>query len=205
MAKRNPYSRWRRLPPVFRSGEHKLPDPGEEPQRIILYLPAAVLDQAESLAGKAGVPTVQEYCARLLGQAIEVERVKAHMVDVEAKRGPLEGFKEVTGDPDYLAEWQKQFESRESTAGKPQLPDPSPGEPGSEVMILGDDNEKLNEDRNQDLSLASEHGELPERVIVRIEPAPWVTGPVITERIVPEVLDGKVIEASPDPRGGGRS
>ena len=119
MAKRNPYSRWRRLPPVFRSGEHKLPGPNEEPQRIIIYLPGAVLDQAEVLAGKAGVPTIQEYCAGLLGRAIEVERVKAHMVEVEVKRGPLEGFNEVTGDPDYLAEWHEQSESRETAAGRP--------------------------------------------------------------------------------------
>ena len=125
MAKRNPYSRWRRLPPVFRSGEHKLPGPNEEPQRIIIYLPGAVLDQAEVLAGKAGVPTIQEYCAGLLGRAIEVERVKAHMVEVEVKRGPLEGFNEVTGDPDYLAEWHEQSESRETAAGRPQPPSSS--------------------------------------------------------------------------------
>ena len=170
MAKRNPYSRWRRLPPVFRSGEHKLPGPNEEPQRIIIYLPGAVLDQAEVLAGKAGVPTIQEYCAGLLGRAIEVERVKAHMVQVEAKRGPLEGFNEVTGDPDYLAEWHEQSESRETAAGRPQP-------------------------LNEDSSPSPEQGESPERVLVRIEPAPRVIGRVITERIVPEVMDGTALEA----------
>ena len=56
VAKRDPYSRWRRLPPVFRSGEHKLPAAGDEPQRIILYLKGAVLDQAEELAEKPGFP-----------------------------------------------------------------------------------------------------------------------------------------------------
>lgn len=170
MAKRNPYSRWRRLPPVFRSGEHKLPGPNEEPQRIIIYLPGDVLDQAEVLAGKAGVPTIQEYCAGLLGRAIEVERVKAHMVEVEVKRGPLEGFNEVTGDPDYLAEWHEQSESRETAAGRPQP-------------------------LNEDSSPGPKHGESPERVLVRIEPAPRVIGRVITERIVPEVLDGTALEA----------
>ena len=123
MAKRDPYSRWRRLPPVFRSGEHKLPGPGEEPQRIILYLPGAVLDQAEALAGKAGVPTVQEYCAGLLGRAIEVERVKDHVAEVEAQRGPLEGFNEIADDPDYLAEWREHSESRETAAARPQTAD----------------------------------------------------------------------------------
>ena len=163
MAKRNPYSRWRRLPPVFRSGEHKLPGPNEEPQRIIIYLPGAVLDQAELLAGKAGVPTIQEYFAGLLGRAIEVERVKAHMVEVEAKRGPLEGFNEVTGDPDYLAEWHEQSESRETAAGRPQPPSSSGVEaiPASPISTgasgrvmhpapagadLEDGNDPLNED-----------------------------------------------------------
>ena len=113
MAKRNPYSRWRRLPPVFRSGEHKLPGYGDEAQRIILYLQGDALDQAEALAEQAGVPTLQEYCAQLLARAIEVERLKHHMADVEAKHGPLRGFNEVTGDPGYLAEWREQSEARE--------------------------------------------------------------------------------------------
>jgi len=182
VAKRNPYSRWRRLPPVFRSGEHKLPDPGEEPQRIIIYLPAAVLDQAELLTGKAGVPTIQEFCAELLKRAIEVERVKAHLVEVEEKRGPLEGFNEITGDPDYLAEWQEQSESRETAAGKSHRPD-SPG--------VEDSNDPSNKDSTQ----SPGHGESPQRVLVRIEPAPRVTGPVITERIVPEVMNGTALEA----------
>ena len=114
MAKRNnPYSRWRRLPPVFRSGEHKLPTPGEEPQRIILYLRGDILDRAEDLAAQAGVPTVQEYCAGLLARAIEVERVKHQVAEVEERRGPLEGFHEIADDPDYLAEWREQSGARE--------------------------------------------------------------------------------------------
>ena len=116
------------------------------------------------------MPTIQEYCAGLLGRAIEVERVKAHMVEVEVKRGPLEGFNEVTGDPDYLAEWHEQSESRETAAGRPQP-------------------------LNEDSSPSPQHGESPERVLVRIEPAPRVIGRVITERIVPEVLDGTALEA----------
>lgn len=110
MAKRPPYSRWRRLPPVFRSGEHKLPGPENEPQRIILYLPGSILDQAESLAEKHGIPTVQEYCSGLLAKAIETERVSHHVAEVEAKRGPLEGFQEIAGDAAYLAEWHERSE-----------------------------------------------------------------------------------------------
>ena len=208
MAKRNPYSRVRRLPPVFRSGEHKLPGPNEEPQRIIIYLPGAVLDQAEVLAGKAGVPTIQEYCAGLLGRAIEVERVKAHMVEVEVKRGPLEGFNEVTGDPDYLAEWHEQSESRETAAGRPQPPSSSgveaiPASPistGASGRVIhpapaGAGLEDGNDPLNEDSSPGPKHGESPERVLVRIEPAPRVIGRVITERIVPEVMDGTALEA----------
>jgi hypothetical protein len=208
VAKRNPYSRWRRLPPVFRSGEHKLPGPGEEPQRIILYLPGAVLDQAEALAGKAGAPTIQEYCAGLLGRAIEIERVKDHMAEVEAKRGPLEGFNEIAGDPDYLTEWHEQSESRETPAGKPQ-PTNSPGHdaipaspilPGAigRVMLpapAAADESDGNDPLHRLPSPSPEMGEFPERVQIRLEPALRVIGPVITERIVPEVLDGTAVKA----------
>src|SRR3954453_3696694 len=134
VAKRNnPYSRWRRLPPVFRSGEHKLPTPGDEPQRIIVYLRGDILDRAEALAAQAGVPTVQEYCAGLLARAIETERVKHQVAEVEAKRGPLEGFHEIADDPDYLAEWRGKTGAREN-------PPPADMAPGTEHrLILKDD------------------------------------------------------------------
>ena len=53
-------------PPVFRIGEVKLPDRNLEPQRLTLYLPGGLLDTAEAQAERAGVETVQEYCADLL-------------------------------------------------------------------------------------------------------------------------------------------
>ena len=40
-------------------------------QRLTLYLPAFVLDWAEQQASRAGVSTVQLYCAGLLRSAIE--------------------------------------------------------------------------------------------------------------------------------------
>ena len=40
---------------------------------------------------------VQEYCAELLARAIEIERVKQHVAQVEARRGPLEGLSEDLG------------------------------------------------------------------------------------------------------------
>ncbi len=186
MAKRNPYSRWRRLPPVFRAGEHKIADPGEDKARLILYLPLAVFEQAETLAVKGSVPTVQEYCTKLLSDAIEVERVKAHLVEVEEKRGPLEGFKEITDDPTYLAEWHEQSGSREIEAAQPLPENPPDGENVPAVRFLDDE---TTEPADHPLS-DSMPAELPGRVIVRIEPAQRVIEPVITERIVPEVLDG---------------
>ena len=54
--------------------EHRPIGTGNEVDRIILYLPSRLLDLAEVLAGKAGVPAIQDYCARLLAQAIEAEQ-----------------------------------------------------------------------------------------------------------------------------------
>ena len=84
---------------------------GTELDRIILYVPAGILDLAEALAEKAGVPTVQDYCALLLMQALETERVQQKVADFEARRGPLEGLKEIADDPDYLAEWQERSDA----------------------------------------------------------------------------------------------
>jgi hypothetical protein len=145
-------------------------------------LPAAVLDQAEILAQKAGVSTIQEYCAELLRQSIEVERVKSHMVEVEAKRGPLEGFNEVTGDPDYLAEWREQSGSRESAAGKSQTPKSKQAEGANEAL-------------HENHSPGTDRQGSDDRLLVRLEPSPRVIEPLRTERYVPEVVDETAIEA----------
>jgi hypothetical protein len=202
VAKRNPYSRWRRLPPVFRSGEHKIPGPGEEAQRIILYLRGDVLDQAEALAEQAGVPTLQEYCAQLLARAIEIERVKHHVAEVEAKHGPLEGFHEIAGDPDYLAEWREQAESREVAAAKGQSPGPTdyidPAELNLPIDPPGPSPPEAESDSpsQQDGSPSedTEPRRSPDPPRIRIEPGRYGVGPPITERIVPEVLDLSAIE-----------
>ena len=116
MPKRPRFSRWRRLPGVFRTGDNRPTNSGTELDRIILYVPARILDLAEALAEKAGVPTVQDYCALLLMQSLENERVHQKVADFEARRGPLEGLKQIAADPDYLAEWQ------ESSDAKPDGP-----------------------------------------------------------------------------------
>jgi hypothetical protein len=124
--KRPRFSRWRRLPPVFRSGEHRPIGTGNELDRIILYLPSRLLDLAEALAAKAGVPVIQDYCARLLAQAIEAEQVRQKVTAFESRRGPLEGLKEVAEDPDYLAEWQVRSEPK---------PAPLPAPPGDAITV----------------------------------------------------------------------
>ena len=210
MANRDRYSRWLRLPPVFRSGEHKIPGPGEEAQRITLYLPGAVLDQAEALAGKAGVATLQEYCERLLGEAIEVERLKDHVAEVEARRGPLEGFNEISGDPGYLSEWRELSGARQTAASGPQnTPDHGP-ETASDLTISadtidhltlpsqieGDDDatqrtDVVGNEASEDVSpaQADEQGAPAARPRIRIEPARRAAEPVISQKIAPEVLD----------------
>ena len=84
-------------PPVFRTGEHRPIGTGNELDRIILYLPARSLDLAEALAEKAGVPAIQDYCGRLLNQAIESEQDRQKVIGIEARRGPLEGLKQIAG------------------------------------------------------------------------------------------------------------
>jgi len=101
---------------VFRTGEHRPTDSGTDLDRIILYVPARILDLAEALAEKAGVPTVQDYCALLLMRSLENERVQQKVADFEARRGPLEGLKQIANDPDYLAEWQEQSETKPETS-----------------------------------------------------------------------------------------
>ena len=112
MPKRPRFSRWRRLPGVFRTGDNRPTNSGTELDRIILYVPARILDLAEALAEKAGVPTVQDYCALLLMQSLENERVHQKVSDFEARRGPLEGLKQIAADPDYLAEWQESSDAK---------------------------------------------------------------------------------------------
>jgi hypothetical protein len=132
VAKRPRFSRWRRLPPVFRSGEHRPVGTGNELDRIILYLPIRILDLAEALAEKAGIPAVQEYCSQLLARALEAERIQQKVADFEARRGPLEGLKAIAADPDYLAEWQARSEPRPEppAAGGLEL-DATPGHSSS--------------------------------------------------------------------------
>jgi len=112
VAKRPRYSRWRRLPGVYRFGEKKRPDPDLDPQRLTLYLTWSELDAAAALAAEAGGLTIQEYCTGLLQQGLEAERIRAQVANLEAQRGVLEGLHEIAEDPEYLAEWKAQAEAQ---------------------------------------------------------------------------------------------
>lgn len=104
MAKRPQFSRWRRLPSVYRFGDDKPPDPNLEPQRLSLYVAIGAIDLAEAQARRLGFANVQDYCTELLLQAIEAERVREHVDEVEARHGGFEGLHEISDDPTYLAE-----------------------------------------------------------------------------------------------------
>ena len=119
MAKRPIPSRYRRLTGLYRFHERKPSDPGLEPQRLTLYLPGNLLDRAEGLALRHGHETVQQYCEGLLGEAIEAARDRERVGDVEARRGPLEGLRGITDDPEFLAEL-----SASTHASHPQPPPP---------------------------------------------------------------------------------
>jgi len=104
LAKR-PRNLWRRPGTSFRLGQRGPGSENLDEQRLTLYLPARLLDWAEDQAAQAGESTVQVYCARLLGKAIEAEHSRGTVADAEAKRGALEGFRAITDDPEYLADW----------------------------------------------------------------------------------------------------
>jgi hypothetical protein len=102
-----------------------LPDPNQEEQRISLYVPGAFLDMAEAQASRLGSGMLHDYCAELLKKAIEAERVREHVAEVEAKRGPMEGLHEIAADPEYLAELSAAAVPRETAGPEPEVSDDS--------------------------------------------------------------------------------
>ena len=104
MAKRSRSVRFRRPAGTYRIHERKEPDPRRELQRLILYLPAGVLDIAETQAIRKGFDTVQGFCETLLRDAIESEHDRERVEEVETKHGALEGLRAIAEDPEYLAE-----------------------------------------------------------------------------------------------------
>lgn len=110
---------WKRPYTSFRHGDHLRPDADDEPQRLTLYLPGRVLDLAETLSNRAKALTVQLYCEDLLTRALESERSIHHVAEAEAKHGPFEGLREISDDPEYLAEWTASSARRDGEPGHP--------------------------------------------------------------------------------------
>ncbi len=104
---------WKRPYTSFRHGDRLRPDVDEEPIRLTLYLPGRVLDLAEKLSNRAKALTIQLYCERLLTKALEAEWSIGHVAEAEEKHGPFEGLRDVTDDPEYLAEWTASIARRD--------------------------------------------------------------------------------------------
>jgi hypothetical protein len=116
LAKRPMYSRWKRLPGLYRTGDEHLPDPHAEPLRLTLYLPGTLIDWAEEQARRAGAGSVQEYCTSLLRRAIEAAHDRRKVEESEARRATLEGLAAISADPEYLAELSAEMQPTATTA-----------------------------------------------------------------------------------------
>jgi hypothetical protein len=178
---------------VFRTGEHRPLDKGTELDRIILYVPSRILDLAEALAEKAGAGSVQDYCALLLMQSLENERVQKRVAEFEARRGPLEGLKEIAADPHYLAEWQQRSDPRTDTPpidvsggeiGRTSAP--VPDQPVSVEVVIPEEEAGSPDPPVQPVD-SQIHDQEPALVPhqIRVEPAPSVP-PIIS--LKPKVL-----------------
>lgn len=143
MARQRPqYSRYRRLPGLYRFHERKPDDPNEEPQRLTVYLTGTLLDLAEAQARRAGLGTAQAYCEDVLRRTIEAERDRGRVEDVEARRGPMEGLKAIADDPEYLAELSASQPRSAKDKEKDQgggAPVPAPAPPAAEWEWLPPD------------------------------------------------------------------
>lgn len=96
---------WRpRLLGSFRTGQDRPADLGNDPQRLVLYLPGFALDEALRQSIRAGAKDLQRYCESVLLRQIEAEQNRNRVRRVEAERGKLEGLRAVSSDLDYLAE-----------------------------------------------------------------------------------------------------
>lgn len=135
MAKRLKYSRWRRLPGVYRFHERKPPDLDREDQRISLYLPSGLLELATEFATSAGT-TLQSYCEQLLTQAIDQERIRRLVSEQEARHGTLEGLHAIADDPVYLAEWKAVVTQPARPDEPPSTVKPMPGSTCDEHTAL---------------------------------------------------------------------
>jgi hypothetical protein len=105
MSKQLRFSRWRRLTGWHRINEKKLPTHRTEEQRLTLYLPGALLDQAELLAAHARAASIQLYCEALLSQAIEAETARVRGMTSQVANDAFETIDEMADDAPTMREW----------------------------------------------------------------------------------------------------
>lgn len=99
------FSRWRRLTGAHRILEKRLPTYQTEPQRLTLYLPGALLDQAEHLALRAGGTNIQLYCEALLSRAIVEETERIENEARAAATDALASIEHMARDAESMDEW----------------------------------------------------------------------------------------------------
>lgn len=158
-----------------------MPGYEDEVQRLTLYLPGGLLDLAEDLAELANVPTIQEYCARVLALALENERARWRVADAEAKSGPMEGLRAIAGDPNYLAEWRPPDGS--------DHPENQPLGPVVTVPVALEPTFIEPEPAEEPPTEAEPAGPL----LVRVETRPTAE-PVVTRPQTPELIDGRAMQ-----------
>jgi hypothetical protein len=195
VAKRPKFSRWRRLPGVFRTGDRREPEKTDQVDRIILYVPPRILDLAEKLAEKAGLTSIQDYCALLLMQALENERIQQKVADFEARRGPLEGFKQIANDLDYLAEWKQQSETKpeqpviyDADEAKRAAASHQAGGPVTVDIVYPDEQDDPDDaETDEAVSRVDHEDESPEPLQLGIEPSSSAGGTVPVVPLKPTV------------------
>lgn len=175
MPERPRFSRFRRLPGLFRTGDAKPPDPSDEPVPVTVYLPARLVDLAQNLAARHGVPTVQEYCEDLLKMALQGEEENAKQESIQVTRGSFESLDELTNDPDYLSAW---------TASVREQPD----EP---VRIIEADDGRRIPDLSPARDIIFRHTGLGENADYGLLPA-LRRGEVITEELEADLINALI-------------
>lgn len=161
-----------------------MPGYEDEVQRLTLYLPGGLLDLAEDLAELADVPTIQEYCSKLLALALENERARWRVAEAEAKQGPFEGLREIAKDPDYLAEWRPRD-------GHPRHPDDEADGPGVIIPVALEPTFLDPEDVEETEAPAPPETSEPLTVRVKTHRS---AEPVVARPITPELIDGRPME-----------
>jgi hypothetical protein len=104
---------------AFRTGQDRPPDPGADLQRLVLYLTAAELEEAQEQAIRSGHGTPQRLCEALVRRELEAGRVNHKVELAERRHGRLAGLHAIASDPDYLAEITGAGRARGEPEGRP--------------------------------------------------------------------------------------